>query len=712
MRYATISRAKSKKNPNATQICEGIYRYLELGPYTLKDGVEVGSIDGKREVRNRNTNELLGYFLDESKERYAREARKLSAGDALFQYTTRNAKNLGAAVPIPAEEITKFLTRRSAYIALAPEPTIESLRSLWSKCRLYRIRHAEGSKVVVFHIEAFRRRFRTEPVDLRLAPQVLATYSAERGLQLIHQLEPVMYWTVMGSLCICFSFRERPLPDSIVNLGLMLRELFPWFVLEISHSHDPKAHVPGPTKGALVSQGFQVGEDGLWLTAGRYESSAPQLPPSPALRYSTRFDVCTSRILQERGNTEETRWGRDDPYKEGNTFASIVPRRRKEAYSDKPLPSLNSVEFSRLRNRGCAVFLSSMDQKAAKWFAIDYDVVRGEERVHVDEEWAQVNLDWERIDELRGMGLHILPRLSGRGIYLELLFDEQVDHILLESLPPLLINLFRAVSVGWTQSHSGALRSAAMDDGSVVLEDKLSSRQLIRLPGSIHSTTGEVSRFLDGTFCRQATTSAADLRRIMDSQGVLTPYILSSLSSSFLRAAPPFDPCDVATGVSGSGSYWMSDHLVLKAETRQKVVDHLVRLAKDRYPRRSEERMRLVAEELISRCCRQKEITLPFQALKAKCGSTSGQKMKSARDAIVELGVVKQKEMVEYVWKPKVVLGFRGLLSDPTEAPAYVEYWSRRHCDRFILQKERAIAVVREALKAHDGNESSASDEV
>lgn len=708
MRHATISRAKSKKNPHPTQICEAIYGYLEIGPYTLKDGIKVGSIDGRREVRSREDNVLLGYLLDETEEKYARDAGRLKSGDALFQYTTRTGKHLGAAVSISADEITRFLTRRNAYIVLAPEPTIGSLRSLWSKCRYYRIRHAESSRVVVFHVEAFRRRFRTDPVDLRLAPQVLATYSAERGLQLIHQLQPVMYWTVLGSLCMCFSFKERPLRDSIVNLALLLREVFPRFVLEVSHSHDPKAHVPGPTKGALISQGFQVLEDRLWLRASRYQTPALQLPSTPVSRQCTRFDACDSRILLERGNTEETRWGRDDPFKDKDTFASIVPKRRKESYDDKPLPGLNSVEFSRLRNRGCAVFLSSMDQQSAKWFAIDYDVVRGEDRVHVDEEWAHEHLAWERIDELQSMGIHILPRLSGRGIYLELLFNEHVDHILLESLPPLLINLFRAVSVGWTQT----LRSAAMEDGSVVLEDKLSTRQLIRLPGSIHSTTGEVSRYLDGTFCRQATTSAADLRRVLDSQGVLTSYILPSLSSSFLRAAPQFDPCDVATVVSGSDSYWMSDHLVLKAETREKVVDHLVRLAKDRYPRRSEERMRLVAEEMISRCCRQKEITLPFQALKAKCGSTSGQKVKSARDAIVELGVVKQKEMVEYVWEPKVGLGFRGLLSDPTEAPAYLEYWSRRHCDRFILQKERAIALVREALKAHDGKESSASDEV
>src|SRR5690606_855153 len=112
------------------------------------------------------------------------------------------------------------------------------------------------SQVVVFHVEAFRRRFRSNPVDLRLAPRVLATYTAERGMKLLQQLQPMIYWTPFGTLCFCFSFSEPLTPGSILTLGDCLRELFPRFALDVSHSQDPKAHIPGPTKAALVRSDF------------------------------------------------------------------------------------------------------------------------------------------------------------------------------------------------------------------------------------------------------------------------------------------------------------------------------------------------------------------------------------------------------------------------------------------------------------------------
>jgi len=322
---------------------------------------------------------------------------------------------------------------------------------------------------------------------------------------------------------------------------------------------------PGPSSGSLFDPltGRRL-PDATWCRTPLVGASLLQSLRSPAGNEDPRgpsFPEITE-VIAACGLEPSSRWGFRDLWaservmpdgtrSHSRKFALIIPGKEYGPPEARFAGDNLSAELYQAQlRRGREFFANTFGQSHPRWICVDYDVKpletdRGvSSRFAVDGAWLRDHIDQSEVDRWRGLGLHPEFRLSGRGFYIEFFFPVGVPAPVLKELGHRSTRLLKAerIEVGFRKRHHLITAS-----GFRIIEDVSSLSYLVRMPGSVHHSTGAVSKYLDGSFTpsssRSCPLAASRFVELSPPSSPETPSLHTSV-----HASPPPPPLENSHG--------------------------------------------------------------------------------------------------------------------------------------------------------------------
>ena len=305
--------------------------------------------------------------------------------------------------------------------------------------------------------------------------------------------------------------------------------------------------VPGPHAGELFDP--RTGErlpDTTWAQVALIDSALLGRVRYEGIQSVRRgpSEAQVEQIVAACGLFPKNRWGKRDMFHGSpkGKFTLVIPGKTyREGENSFTGEELTQRLYSRQLALGREFFTNVFEQESPLWLCVDYDVKRinnRRERVCVDHDWLDENIDWQRVRDWEDAAIYPEFRLSGRGFYIEFFFASRMDRIILKDLADRTIMLLKADRLELTK---GRRVHVITPSGFRVVKDVTNLSYLVRMPGSVHHGAGFCSSYLNGSLVPPTRRSSPEgVERILALQTPSIYTMPSSLSSpsSDCKASP------------------------------------------------------------------------------------------------------------------------------------------------------------------------------